>query len=175
MSLQTRGVIPAEGPLLKRTKPGDALFLLLRAYRVAADGVDERFRELDGLSLSLWEVLVILSMAPNMRLRMADITLRMLVSKSNVTKLVDKLERAGLVRREASPTDRRVVFASLTPRGVEAVKRGGDIFNAAAREYLGRHLTATEMRSLGSGLSRTIAAGVAALKERQKRGETVKS
>lgn len=158
MSSDLDDVIPEEGPLLRRTDTGDAFFLLLRAHRVAADAVDAEFQEVEGLSLPLWEVLVILSRAPEMRLRMADITARMLVSKSNTTKLIDKLEHAGLVTRQDSTTDRRVVYASLTPAGVEAVKRGGDLFNETAHKYLGDHLTKTEVRAVRSGLSKVIAA-----------------
>jgi DNA-binding MarR family transcriptional regulator len=47
------------------------------------------------LSLALWEVLVVPATAHDMRLRMADITRRMLVSKRKVTQLIDKLERAA--------------------------------------------------------------------------------
>lgn len=151
-------VIPEAGPLLERTDAGDALFLFLRAHRVLFDRIDREFRDGEGLSLALWEVLVILSTAPEMRLRMADVTGRMLVSKSNVTQLIDKLVEAGLVTREPCASDRRTIYAALTPKGIEAVTRGGDIFNAAAREHVAQHLTATEVQKLSSGLAKVISA-----------------
>jgi DNA-binding MarR family transcriptional regulator len=152
------GVIPEVGPLLERTDAGDALFVLLRAHRVVFDAIDRAFRDGQGLSLALWEVLVVLGTAPDMRLRMADITRRMLVSKSNVTQLIDKLERAGMVTREPCASDRRLIYAALTPKGIEAVKRGGDIYNAFAREHFAPHMTATEVQKVTSGLSKVIAA-----------------
>jgi DNA-binding MarR family transcriptional regulator len=154
-------VIPDVGPFLERTDAGDALFLFLRAHRVVFDGIDREFRDGQGLSLALWEVLVILSLTPEMRLRMADVTGRMLVSKSNVTQLIDKLERAGMVTRESSASDRRVVYARLTPKGTEAVRRGGDIFNSAAREHLARYMNAGELEKLTSGLSKVISGATA--------------
>lgn len=151
-------VIPPEGPLLRRTEPGDVLFLLLRAHRVTSDAIDAKLRKVGGLSLPLWEVLVVLSHAPQLRLRMVDITRRMLVSKSNATKLVNRLVQAGLVKRDESASDRRVVYALLTPKGVEAVQRGGDLFNEGARELLGEQLTKTEFKAMNTGLSKIIAA-----------------
>lgn len=152
----TRRCHSPAGSLLQRTEAGEALFLLLWAHRVASEAIDAKLRKVEGLSLPLWEVLVALSRAP--RMRMADITRLMLVSKSNVTKLIDRLVRAGMVIREDSASDRRVVYAYLTPKGVEAVKRGGDLFNEGAREYLGEHMTETELRAVKSGLSKMIAA-----------------
>lgn len=101
---------------------------------------------------------MILSTAPQMRRPMVDVTRRMLVSKSNVTQLVDKLEQSGMVTREPSASDRRQVFAALTPKGIEAVKRGGEIFNAAAQEHLAQHMTATEVQKVVSGLAKVISA-----------------
>ena len=150
-------MVPETGPFLERSEAHDALYVFVFAHRVIFDAVDRHFREI-GLSLALWEVLVLLSKAPDMRLRMVDVTRRMLVSKSNVTQLIDKLERAGMVTRELSASDRRLVYATLTPDGVEAVKRGGDIFNAAAREHFARHMTANELSTVGSALSKVIAA-----------------
>jgi DNA-binding MarR family transcriptional regulator len=162
MGKKTRGldVIPEAGPFLERTEAGDALFVFLRAHRIIFDAVDRDFRAELGLSFALWEVLVILSRAPDMRLRMVDVTRRMLVSKSNVTQLIDKLERAGMATREPSASDRRLIYATPTPEGIEAVRRGGDIFNEAAREHFAQYMTANELRTVGSGLSKVIAANV---------------
>jgi DNA-binding MarR family transcriptional regulator len=148
--------IPEPGAFLERTDAGDALFLFLRAHRVLFDGIDREFRDRQGLSLALWEVLVILSKAPELRLRMVDITRQLLVSKSNVTQLIDKLEQAGMVTRELSATDRRLIYATLTPAGIEAVQRGGDTFNHAAQAHFANRITPTELQKLTSGLAKVI-------------------
>jgi DNA-binding MarR family transcriptional regulator len=158
MSAKPEDVIPEEAPLLPRTEAGDALFLLLRAHRLASDGMDQRLRDDGELSLAAWEVLVVLSRAPDGRMRMSDITARMLVSKSNTTKLVDQLEQGGLVERSDSTSDRRVVYARLTADGIEALKRGSGVFNQGADELIRAHMTATETRAMTSGLSKMIAA-----------------
>lgn len=151
-------VIPAPGPLLKTTEAGGALFVLLRAHRLVFDAVDRALKRNQGLSLALWEVLVILSKAPGMHLPMADVSKRMLVSKSHVTQLIDKLEQAGMVTRERTDVDRRLIYATLTPVGMEALRRGGDIFNEAAKVHLAQHISAAERRNVVSALSKLIVA-----------------
>ena len=138
------------------TESGEALAALLLSQRVMFDAVDRRLRTQLGLSFPLFEALFVLSVAPQGRLRMVDIQRRMLVSKSNVTQLVDKLEAQGFVEREASPTDRRLVYAILTERGPEAVAQGLEIFNAVASESFTQFLSKDELEKITSGLSKVI-------------------
>jgi DNA-binding MarR family transcriptional regulator len=146
---------PMEDP--KLTESGKALSALLLSQRVILDVVDRRLRAELELSFPMFEAMFVLSVAPEGRLRMVDIQRRMLVSKSNVTQLIDRLEDHGLVGREASPTDRRLVYAMLTKRGPEAVGRGLEIFNDAASEYFAQCLTKDEIKKITSGLGKIIA------------------
>ncbi|MET9607327.1 MarR family transcriptional regulator [Streptomyces sp. NPDC006512] len=70
-----------------------------------------------GLSSLDFGTLTRLSRSPGGRLRMSDLATQSLLSTSGVTRVVDRLERGGLVRREASPDDRRSTYAVLTPEG----------------------------------------------------------
>jgi DNA-binding MarR family transcriptional regulator len=143
---------------LELTEAGRALGLFLRSHRVLFEAVDRELRDQIGLSFALWDVLVALAHAPANRLRMIDVTKRMCVSKSNVTQLIDKLERAGLVRRESSSNDRRLIYATLTKEGLAAARRGGKTFNAAATEHLARHVTKGEIGKIVSGLTKVLGA-----------------
>ena len=67
------------------------------------------------------DLLMRLEEAPERRLRMADVSRSLLLSKSGVTRLVDRLVERGLVERAACPSDRRVVYAGLTDEGRRAV------------------------------------------------------
>ena len=138
------------------TESGVTLASLLRAHRLLLDEVDEALRREAGLSFPLWEVLATLCLAPEERLRMIDLTKAMCVSKSNVTQLVDKLAEQGLVARETSTADRRLVYAALTERGREAVDRGTDIFNQTAEGKFAAFISRTEADKMASGLSRVI-------------------
>src|SRR5687767_3327298 len=77
--------------------------------RLEADLVAEH-----DLSLPTYDVLVQLSEAPDRRLRMTELAERVLLSRSGLTRLVDRLEREGLVHRQACPSDARGTHAVLT-------------------------------------------------------------
>ncbi|MHB8060687.1 MAG: MarR family winged helix-turn-helix transcriptional regulator, partial [Gaiellaceae bacterium] len=104
------------------------------------------------------ELLVRLSRAPEERLRMVEVSRSLLLSKSGVTRLVDRLEQRGLVERAACPEDRRVVYTTLTKRGRQAFDEAGPITAAAVAEHLGRHLGAQEIAAMRKGLDAVLSA-----------------
>jgi DNA-binding MarR family transcriptional regulator len=69
------------------------------------------------LPLASYEVLMQLAEADGRRLRMNDLADRVLLSRSGLTRLIDRLQRDGLVTREACPDDARGLFAVLTDAG----------------------------------------------------------
>ncbi|WP_431916961.1 MarR family winged helix-turn-helix transcriptional regulator [Nonomuraea jabiensis] len=71
------------------------------------------------LPLASYEVLARLAEAPERRLRMNDLAGRVLLSRSGLTRLIDRLQRDGLVSREACADDARGLFAVLTDAGAE--------------------------------------------------------
>ena len=91
--------------------------------------LDEDLRANCGLTLSSFEVLYELTRAPANRLRMAELADRLLFTRSGVTRLVDRLERDGLVERCDCDHDGRGVYAILT-------KKGFDTFETAAAPHL---------------------------------------
>src|SRR6478752_6428238 len=66
-------------------------------------------------------VVIRLARSPENRLRMSDLATQADLSASGLTRVVDRLEKLGLVRREACATDRRVTYAALTPTGLGRV------------------------------------------------------
>ncbi|WP_220448913.1 MarR family winged helix-turn-helix transcriptional regulator [Nonomuraea mesophila] len=75
-----------------------------------------------GLSEIDFETLIRLARSPRQRLRMSDLAAQTGLSTSGVTRVVDRLEREGLVCREACPTDRRASYAVLTDAGRERLE-----------------------------------------------------
>ncbi len=100
-----------------------------------------------GLSGPQFNVLMEVAAAPGGRLALHEICDRLLKSPPNVTALVDRLERDGLLRRERSREDRRLVMATLTERGWEALAAAAPAVFAAERGVL-RDLSATGRREL---------------------------
>jgi len=70
-----------------------------------------------GISHQSFEVLLRLGRSPDQRLRMSDLAAQVTMSASGLSRAVDRLETAGFVSRVACPTDRRSVYAALTPAG----------------------------------------------------------
>ena len=84
--------------------------------------LDARLKAAAGVSFDDYEVLVHLSEAPDRRLRMAELSDRLIHSRSRLTQRVDRLARRGLVRREKCAGDRRGTWAVLTAEGLAALR-----------------------------------------------------
>src|SRR5688572_6355845 len=111
--------------------------------------MDAHLRKAHGLSLREYEVLLALSGAPGSRLRRVDLAAKVLLTQGGVTRMLESLERDGLVARGASPDDRRVVFAELTGAGrrrLTAARRThhGDIDALFTARFDGAELTALD-------------------------------
>src|SRR5665647_49551 len=90
---------------------------MLRAHASLFHDMDAELTATHGLALRSYEVLLHLEDAPRRRLRMSDLSHSVLLSASGVSRLVDRLERDGLVRRERCSEDGRGYWAVLTTRG----------------------------------------------------------
>ncbi len=102
---------------------------LLRAHAALTRALDAELTAAHGLSLSSYEVLLLLADAPAGRMRMAELADSALLSRSGLTRLVDRLERSGLIRREPCPSDLRGAHAVIT-------EPGRDLFGSARRTHL---------------------------------------
>jgi DNA-binding MarR family transcriptional regulator len=104
------------------------------------------------------DLLMKLDEAPEQRLRMADVSRSTQLSKSGVTRLVDRMGARGLIERAACPSDRRVVYAGLTDEGRRVLIEAGSLFVASIVEHLAGHLTRAELSSLRRGLGKVLTA-----------------
>src|SRR5215467_5519452 len=101
-------------------------------------------------SLADYGVLITLVTEPALRLRMSELGVRRMLTPSGITRVVDRLEKRGLVRREPDPSDGRAAVAVLTRPGLEALRRAQSVHHAAVRElYLGS-LTVRELEQLAA-------------------------
>lgn len=116
------------------------------------DQLDRDLRTGHDLTLADYEILVHLSEAPDERLRMAELADAALISRSRLTHRVDRLASRGLVAREACPTDKRGMFAVLTPAGRGLIQRSAPTHVASVRRYVVDQLNESELQALASGL-----------------------
>ena len=99
------------------------------------------------LPLAWYEVLLHLSEAGG-RLRMAELSERLVVNKSSLSRMCDRLESAGLVRRDAVPEDARGVYAVLTKQGREVMRRAAPTHLRGVYDHFASHLTDTDVTAL---------------------------
>jgi DNA-binding MarR family transcriptional regulator len=90
---------------------------LLRAHADLTREMDAELRERHGITLSAYELLMLLGDAPRRRLRVSELSAATLLSVSGVSRLVDRLARDGLVVKEACEEDGRGAEVALTPMG----------------------------------------------------------
>nr|WP_284287979.1 MarR family transcriptional regulator [Angustibacter aerolatus] len=99
-----------------------------------------------------------LAEAPGRRLRMTDLAEAVLLSRSGLTRLVDRMTRAGYVRREPSPNDARGVYAVLTDAGHARLRRAAPTHLRGVTTYVLDQATPEELEALGTACSKAAAA-----------------
>jgi DNA-binding MarR family transcriptional regulator len=134
-------------------EPLGAWLALLQAQAAVTDAVEAELVAGSELPLAWHEVLVRLARAGG-RMRMRELAQAVLLSKSGLTRLADRMEEAGLLERSACATDRRGTFAVLTKSGRSVLRRSTPVFRRAVEANLADHLTADELTSLRSLLEK---------------------
>jgi DNA-binding MarR family transcriptional regulator len=129
---------------------------LLEAYTVLAGALDAELQAEHGLSLSQYEVLKVVGDAPGEEMRMADVADRVLLSRSGLTRLVDRLVCGGLLERRACPSDARGALAHLTPAGRERLDAARRTHLQGVRRLFLSQLTPEEQDRLGNLWQRVV-------------------
>lgn len=121
---------------------------LLEAHARTTELLAAELREEHDLPLAWYDVLLHLNEAPDRRLRMQELAGRVLLSKSGLTRLIDRMEREGLVIRAACPSDRRGTFAELTSTGHERLRETAPTHLRGVREHVADLLDDDEAATL---------------------------
>jgi DNA-binding MarR family transcriptional regulator len=128
---------------------------LLRAQATAVGRIERDLAaSSENLPLAWYDVLLALVGAPERKLRLHELARAVVLSRSGLTRLVDRLEAANLLRREPDPTDRRGAFASLTDDGYEALRRTWPAYARGIQEHFGHHLDDGEAETVSGILGR---------------------
>jgi DNA-binding MarR family transcriptional regulator len=136
----------------------EAWVQLNRVSQSCLEGIEAGLKAAGHPPLVWYDVLLELRRAPGGRLRHSEIGGKILLSKSNVTRVVDRLEAKGLVRREDCAEDRRGAFVAITESGRALQSRIWPDYRASLAARIGERLTEAEaakladlLRKLGSG------------------------
>lgn len=145
------------GKSLESTK-GSVWPLFLTAHAVLVEVIERRLAQAGLPSLAWYDLLWGLERSPGARLRMSELADKVVLSRSNLTRLVDRLEEAGLVARERSAEDRRGAYAVLTDAGREMRRRMWPVYQAGIRQLFESQLSAGEAETVGAVLRRVLTA-----------------
>jgi DNA-binding MarR family transcriptional regulator len=123
---------------------------LLRVHAAMTKALDAELMREHRLPLSSYEVLLFLADSPDGRMRMSELADRALLSRSGLTRLVDRMERDGLLRRRRCEHDQRGWFAEITGEGRELFARARRTHLDGVRERFLDHLSGEEQRTLAT-------------------------
>jgi DNA-binding MarR family transcriptional regulator len=128
--------------------------LFIEAYAGLAQASEARIAEVSGLSAQWFEVLIRLARTPGARLRMTELAAQITLTPSGLSRAVDRMVDAGLVAREACPTDRRSTYAVLTKEGEKRLMQALPVHVDHLQEVFDGVFSARELATLGDLLRR---------------------
>lgn len=134
----------------------DAWRSFIRAHAAVVARIEGDLHAQALTPLTWYDVLIELVYAPDNRLRLSELADAVALSRSGLTRQVDRLERAGLLRREPHPHDRRGAYAVLTEAGWEAVASTRPAYLRAIAARFANHLSQREARMLTDALGRVL-------------------
>ena len=130
---------------------------LLRTVSALLRIYERELQESDALPLAWFDVLIQLYEAPEGRLRMQALADSVVLSRSGLTRLIDRMERAGLVRREPSKEDRRGYYAVISDEGLRVIGLARPVHHRGIREHFTDHLDDNDVEALDIALGKVRA------------------
>jgi DNA-binding MarR family transcriptional regulator len=137
-----------------RTSHGEAWGALTRTHAAITGRLQEALATADFPPLPWYEVLATLAEAPEQRMKMGDLAEALVITRGGLTKLVDRLIKAGLLERTFCETDRRVSYATLMPAGRDLLDEMRPVVIAELKSAFAAKLSAAEADALRETLER---------------------
>lgn len=129
---------------------------LLLGHAAFTRVIDKQLAAAGCISLQVYDVLLALEDSPGRRMRMTDLSEAVVFDPSSLTRLIDRLEKQGLVRRELHPTDRRCVLAVLTDEGLRAREEAWPVYRELVHAVFGRYITDACAKQMSKSIFRAL-------------------
>jgi DNA-binding MarR family transcriptional regulator len=129
---------------------------LIHAHARLFRRLDEELQAEHGISLAEYDALLQLAGAEGRRLRMSVLAERVLLSRSGITRLVDRLVSAGMVERSVCPTDARGAMATLLPDGLNRLRTASRTHLEGVGRYFLDVVAETDQAAIQRGLGAVI-------------------
>ena len=134
---------------------------LIRLEIVLWERIDARLRERHGLPLSYFESLYFIAGAPGGTLRVGELAKALRVTVGGTSKLVDRIEAAGLIARQTDPEDRRAARVALSRQGRRKLTAASKTYQQEVAALLDRALTQDEQQRMHDFVRRLLSAAAA--------------
>lgn len=154
MSEQATRVAQSNGAAADPDPHRDAWIAIAQTHAAVTGRLQEALTAAELPPLPWFEVLATLDRAPEQRLKMGDLAEALVITRGGLTKLVDRLIKAGLLERTFCETDRRVSYATLLPAGVELLAEMRPVVRAELELAFSANLTAKQAEDLRTMLER---------------------
>lgn len=138
----------------KRNAHGDAWGALARTHAAITGRLQEALAAADFPPLPWYEVLATIAEAPEQRMKMGDLAEALVITRGGLTKLVDRLVKAGLLERTFCETDRRVSYATLCAAGTDLLEEMRPVVVAELKVSFASKLSVAEADALRETLER---------------------
>jgi DNA-binding MarR family transcriptional regulator len=129
---------------------------VLLAQSRAVRAIEADLDEAGVVPLAWYDVLLELEATPGGQLRMQELALRAVLSRTRISRVVAELEAAGLVQRVPDPADGRASLATITDAGRAEFRRAVPVYLQGIDEHFNRHLTDAQQRAIATGLQRVV-------------------
>jgi DNA-binding MarR family transcriptional regulator len=129
---------------------------LLQVHAALVPSLDQLLIRRTGLPLRWYDVLLELAAAPERRLLMGELGQRVVLSRTRVSRIVDELADAGLVRKESNPWDGRSSYATLTNEGLVRYRAAAPVYLAGIEREFAGSLTDADLSAVASALSKVL-------------------
>lgn len=136
------------------TPHGEAWGALSRTHAAVTGRLQEALAQADFPPLPWYEVLATVADAPDRRMRMGDLAEALVITRGGLTKMVDRLIKAGLMERTFCESDRRVSYATLLPAGEELLEEMRPIVVGELQIAFSANITARQAEQLREMLDR---------------------
>jgi DNA-binding MarR family transcriptional regulator len=130
----------------------------LQTYNAVIPALECELREAQDLPLVWYNVLTHLNRNPTGELRLQELASAITLSQSGLTRLLDRMSKAGLIERKPCPHDRRGAYAVITSQGKVRLEQAVPIYNQGIDQHFLRHLTAEDVQALNGVLSKILEA-----------------
>jgi DNA-binding MarR family transcriptional regulator len=153
--MSTDGAATASPPRAARKTPHDGAWnALCRTHAALHNRLQEALADADLPPLPWYEVLATIADVPEQKIKMGELAEALVISRGGLTKLVDRLVKAGLLARTLCETDRRVSYATLLPAGAELLDEMRPVVRKELEETFAANITVRQAEELRDSLDR---------------------